>query len=333
MLSATFAGALFRACVDRQGNRGLPPVFAVLGLLFVFVFVGCSQRQSADNTTEELIADVDSVDAPDGMVLIRGGRTMIGSDDGFPMERPIFVAAVQPFFLDEHEVTVGQFREFVEATGYETQAERFGNSAVIDEDTKEWVLRDGAYWKMPLGPDADAAQDDHPVTHVSWNDATAYAEWAGKRLPTEVEWEHAARGATNDRSMYSPGLAIDSDGFPVANIWQGTFPFRNTGADGYFYTAPVGSFGRNSLGLMDMAGNVWEWTSSWYRPYNERGLTFKPDEFSAKVQRGGSFLCNDGWCHGFRVSARGQSTPESSHFHVGFRCAQDIPGIDYARTQ
>jgi sulfatase modifying factor 1 len=261
------------------------------------------------------------------MILVPGGRTTIGSSDGFPMERPMFEVDVPPFFMDVHEVTVKEFSAFVDATGYVTQAEKFGNSALIDEASMQWVLLDGANWRMPAGPNGEPASVDHPVTHISWNDATAYAAWAGKRLPTEIEWEHAARGASNSRSRYSPGLSIGPDGFPSGNLWQGIFPYQNTGQDGYFRTAAVGSFGVDSLGLADMAGNVWEWVDSWYRPYPERDQPFTPDEFSARVQRGGSFLCNDSWCHGFRVSARGQSTPESSHYHVGFRCVQDIPGL------
>ncbi len=264
---------------------------------------------------------------PPAMVLVEGGRTTIGSNEGFPTEEPSFEVDVAPFFMDAHEVTVAEFRSFVEASGHVTDAESFGNSAVIDETSKQWILLDGATWKMPFGPEGGSAKDGHPVTHVSWYDAIAYADWAEKRLPTEVEWEYAARGASNNRARYTPGLPIGSDGLPKANLWQGTFPFQNTGADGHFRTAAVGTFGVNSIGLADIAGNVWEWVNSWHRPYSERESPFQPDEFSSRVQRGGSFLCNESWCHGFRVSARGYSTPESSHFHVGFRCVKDIPGI------
>lgn len=274
--------------------------------------------------TAEPTWSIPDVAPPKGMVLVPGGRTMIGSNDGFANELPMFEVDVPPFFMDAHEVTVAEFDSFVTATGYVTEAEIFGNSAVIDEETKRWTLRDGANWRMPLGPDGSEAVRTHPVTHVSFNDATAFARWAGKRLPTEIEWEHAARGAINDRGRYPSGLQVGPDSYPNANLWQGTFPHQNTAEDGYRYTAAVGEFGSNVLGLMDMSGNVWEWTTSWYRPYADRHSPFEPDEHSARVQRGGSFLCNDSWCHGFRVSARGQSTPESSHYHVGFRCVRDI---------
>ena len=264
------------------------------------------------------------IEVPDGMVYVPGGKTQIGSDAGLPAERPVFEAQVQPFFMDKHPVTVAQFRAFVEATGYETEAERFGNAGILDYTAHGWRMIDGATWHHPLGPDQPPALDDHPVTQVSWNDAVAYAEWAGKRLPTEVEWEHAARGARNDRRPYAWGQALVSQGQHQANTWQGTFPAYNTGADGYLYTSPVGAFGSTPLGLTDMGGNVWEWCQDWFRPYAERGTPFMPGPTREKVQRGGSFLCNTSYCHGYRVSARSHSTPETSLFHVGFRCVQDI---------
>ena len=167
---------------------------------------------------------------------------------------------------------------------------------------------------------------DHPVVHVSWNDAVAYATWADKRLPTEVEWEHAARGARDNRRPYAWGDSLAEDGAYKANTWQGIFPVRNTVEDGYLYTSPVGAFGETPLGLTDMGGNVWEWTQNWFRPYADRNEPFSPTVQSEKAQRGGSFLCEPGWCHGYRVSARSHSTPETSLFHVGFRCVMDIPG-------
>jgi sulfatase modifying factor 1 len=161
------------------------------------------------------------------------------------------------------------------------------------------------------------------VTQVSWNDAAAYAAWAGKRLPSEVEWEHAARGGVNRRDRYSWGPELIEEGRHRANTWQGSTRTASL-QDGYLLTSPVGRFGRTSLGLADMGGNVWEWVSDWYRPYAERHLAFTPSADSHRVQRGGSFLCHASYCHGYRVSARGHSTPDSSHFHVGFRTARDI---------
>lgn len=271
-------------------------------------------------------AVVPAADAvPEGMVYVPGGTTQIGAEDGMPYERPVFTTRVAPFYMDASPVTVAAFRTFVEATGYVTEAERFGNAGVLDARTHQWQMIDGASWHHPLGPDEASAPDDHPVTQVSWNDAVAYAEWAGKRLPTEVEWEHAARGAQNARERYAWGTELVAEGSYRANTWQGRFPISNTVEDGYRYTSPVGTFGQTTLGLTDMGGNVWEWTQDWFRPYDQRDVPFMPDASSEKAQRGGSFLCNPSWCHGYRVSARSHSTPETALFHTGFRCVQDIP--------
>ena len=259
------------------------------------------------------------------MVHVSGGTTTIGSDDGLEHERPRFEATIAPFFLDCSPVTVAAFRAFVERTGYETEAERFGNAGVLVG--AQWRMVDGADWQPPLGPAAPTAPDDHPVTQVSWHDAVAFCEASGKRLPTEVEWEHAARAATNRPHRYAWGDSLkDADGYH-ANTWTGAFPVRNTAADGFARTSPVGHFGETPLGLTDMGGNVWEWTADWYRPYpldaEQRDAPFTPTATSERVQRGGSFLCHPSYCHGYRVSARSHSTPETSLFHVGFRCARD----------
>lgn len=266
----------------------------------------------------------EGIDVPDGMVYVPGGVTRIGSEDGLPHERPVFEAEVEHVFLDEHPVTVAQFRAFVEATGHVTDAERIGDAGVLDLNTGAWRLLPGASWHHPLGPDGPGAPDDHPVTQVSWHDAVAYAEWAGKRLPTEVEWEHAARGGRDARRPYAWGDSLVENGIHRANTWQGVFPSYNAGDDGHVLTSPVGAFGTTELGLTDMGGNVWEWTADWFRSYAERGRPFTPTPESEKTQRGGSFLCHDSYCHGYRVSARSHSTPETSLFHVGFRCARDI---------
>ena len=282
-----------------------------------------------------------AVEPPEGMVYVPGGSTRVGVDRAAlrtvaadrpegprPMwgraAMPPFTAEVDPFFLDVHPATVAQFRRFVEATDYTTQAERFGNGGVLDAEAGRWRLVDGATWRRPRGPDAPPAADDHPVTQVSWNDAQAYCEWAGKRLPTEVEWEHAARDARNDRSYCPWGEDCGRQSrIENANTWQGRYPTRNTAADGYRYTAPVGAFDTTALGLTGMAGNVWEWTSSWYRPYGRRDTPPTSKEKRERVQRGGSFLCHE--CGGYHVFARSHSTPETSLFHVGVRCAKDAP--------
>jgi sulfatase modifying factor 1 len=259
------------------------------------------------------------------MVLISGGTTRIGSDDGLPDEMPSFEVEVEPFYLDVNPVTVAEFTEFVEVTGYVTDAERFGDAAVYDPRTGGWLLVPGASWRNPKGPGAPAAPVDHPVTQVSWNDAAAYARWTGRRLPTEIEWEHAARGATDDRSDYAWGDSLVMSGRYQANTWQGTFPDRNDGADGHAGTSPVGEYGVTKLGLSDMGGNVWEWTDSWFVAYANRNQPYMPDAQSEKVQRGGSFLCHPSYCHGYRVSARSHSTPETALYHTGFRLALDAP--------
>ena len=281
------------------------------------------ESESVDEWTPTNV-DLETLSIPDGMVFVPGGRTDIGAEDGLTHELPVFEAKVEPFLLDTHPVTVGQFREFVLATGYQTQAEGFGNSGVLLEKMGQWTLLDGANWEFPEGPNGDPASDDHPVTQVSWNDAVAYSKWAGKRLPTEIEWEHAARGAINSRQQYAWGDSLETGESYFANTWNGHFPTSNTQADGFRLTAPVGLFAKSPLGLTDMGGNVWEWTADWYRPYSERNSNFRPTPQSERAQRGGSFLCHESYCHGYRVSARSHSTPETSLYHLGFRCAKDI---------
>lgn len=180
-----------------------------------------------------------------------------------------------------------------------------------------WAIVAGAVWHHPQGPAGPAAQHDHPVTQVSWHDAVAYARWAGKQLPTEVESEHAARGARDARQRYARGDSLA----------QGSRPRANTGhaADGHALTSPVGAFGTTALGLADMGGNVGQWTADWYRPYADRDAPYAPTAASERAQRGGSFLCHADVCHGYRVSARSHSTPETALFHLGFRLVRDLP--------
>lgn len=257
------------------------------------------------------------------MVTVPAGRATIGADTGLARERPVFVTQVSAFYLDRIPVTVAQFEKFVEKTGYVTDDERLGNGAVMSMVTGQWSLVDGATWRKPLGPKEAQAKPDHPVTQVSWNDANAYCLAQGKRLPTEVEWEYAARfGQPADSFFPFEGKLVDKKGYK-ANVWTGVFPVLNTAEDGYRYTAPVRAFPANKLGLYDMAGNVWEWVADWYRPYERRNAAYKPGPESKKVQRGGSFLCDPNFCYGFRVTAREGATPESAFIHVGFRCAAD----------
>lgn len=261
--------------------------------------------------------------AADDMVPFAGGETQIGSPRGLADEKPVMLRNVAPFKLDRSPVTVERFRAFVKQTGFKTQAEEFGSGAVMQMNTGYWFLQDGATWEKPFGPKGPLADSDHPVTQVSWNDAAAYCAHYGKRLPTEVEWEHAARAGTGDDVAYAFGDRIVEEGTYLANVWTGIFPVINNEDDGFRFTSPVGHFGVTPAGLTDMAGNVWEWVADWKRPYSDYDADIDITPSTEKVQRGGSFLCDANVCHGFRVSARGSSTPDSSLMHVGFRCAAD----------
>lgn len=263
---------------------------------------------------------------PVGMIYVPAGTSQIGSTYTFAQETPVKRHEIKGFYMDKHPVTVAQFGKFVKATKHQTDAEVYGNSGVLDYKTGQWGMKDGAYWEYPQGKDMPKAQNDHPVTQVSWNDAIAYCKWAGKRLPTEFEWEHAARnGGLIETEIYPWGSnSLKINGKYKANVWQGVFPYYNNGKDGYLYTSPVGSFGDSDLGLQDMSGNVWEWCSNWKIPYSQSTSEYVPNMHSEKVQRGGSYLCDPKSCHGFRVSGRSGSTPDTSLMHVGFRCVKDI---------
>ncbi len=260
---------------------------------------------------------------PEGMAYIEGGMATIGSDDGPPNERPEFRFRIHSFYMDVHPVTVAEFRVFVEKTGYKTYAEKFGNSEVYNFDEMRWELVDSANWQFPLGPGQPEASDDTPVTHVSWYDAKAYASWAGKRLPTEFEWEYASRRGNPTDQRYTWGNElVDKAGYH-ANVWEGTFPGKNLGLDGFILTSPVGYFGKNKSGLTDMGGNVWEWCRDTYAAYQHSPAVIPVNEEN-KVLRGGSFMCDSSFCHGYLVTHRNFTTAESSFFHTGFRCVKDV---------
>lgn len=263
---------------------------------------------------------------PKDMVYVPGGYTLVGTEEGMDQEKPTFWVLVKPFLMDQHEVTVGQFRIFVNATRYQTQAEKVGDAGVFSDSTKEWALIKGTNWQFPYGPEAGAATDDMPVTQVSWNDAQVYVKWAGKRLPREIEWEHAARNGTNCRTNYPWGNDLVVNGKHLANTWNGTFPDYDQASDGFHRAAPVGTFGVSPLGLADMSGNVWEWCEDPKMAYSDlihqQPLTITPQ--TERVLRGGSYLCEPGWCHGYRVSGRSGSTAETSLMHTGFRCVTDL---------
>ena len=253
-------------------------------------------------------------------LLIPGGEFLMGSNQGMAHERPQHKKHVSTFKLDISPVTVGAFSSWLARHDYTTEADRFGNSMVFDMDTGRWIMVDGANWQFPLGPEQPKAVSNHPVTQVSWNDANQYCESQGGRLPSEAEFEYAAKGAGQyGTPVYAFGDSVGKDGDFLINIYTGEFPFRNDGADGYLYTAPVGETGVTPLGLTDMAGNVWEWTNDWYGPYLKQPVLKKE-----KALRGGSFLCDGDVCHGYRTTGRTHSTPDSSLMHTGFRCAYSV---------
>jgi sulfatase modifying factor 1 len=314
--------------------------------------------------------------APQGMVWIPGGTAVLGDDDGKPDERPAHSATIDGFWMDRSEVTNAAFMQFADATGYLTIAERTpkredfkGQVAdvnaipaenlvagsicfnpnfdrrTLSKDQPLWPLQvwryvKGANWRHPDGPASSITERmQHPVVHVAWEDAVAYCKWAHKRLPTEAEWEYAARGGQK-AAIYPCGNELVHDGKWLANIWQGEFPESHDVKDGFRTTAPVGSFPPNGYGLVDMAGNVWEWCNDYYRHdyYRFAPLANPPgpsDSFDPlepdlpkRVQRGGSFMCSDNYCRGYRITARMKQAPDSGTFHAGFRCVRSPQETD-----
>jgi len=296
------------------------------------------------------------------MVLIPGGTFAMGSDDFYPEERPVHPVRVSPFLLDRAPVTVAQFSRFVEETGYVTVAERrpdprdypevdpqflvpgalvFTGSrgpVPLQDPSQWWTWVPGASWRSPEGPGSRVSdRDDHPVTQVSLEDATAYANWAGRRLPTEAEHERAARGGT-DTTIYAWGDERCPDGQHLANTWQGPFPYWNTVEDGWPTTSPVGTFAANPYGAVDLIGNVWEWTSDRWTSHHPQAATSPccvpsdPQNLhtgqarprDAFVVKGGSHLCAPEYCLRYRPAARQPQDRDSATTHIGFRCARDI---------
>lgn len=276
-------------------------------------------------------------------LTVPGGSALVGTArPGLPMdgESPPRRKKLRPFLMDATTVTNARFARFVADTGYVTEAERFGNSFVFFSflppdapptrgvvGSEWWRMVDGASWRMPHGPDRpDAYHDDHPVVQVSWNDAVAFAQWAGGRLPTEAEWEHAARGGLGDVRFPWGDEEPDDTGFLPCNIWQGSFPHRNSAADGYLATAPARSFAPNGYGLYNMVGNVWEWTAE---PFRVKSLKRSSQaahrgKEGFKLQKGGSFLCHISYCYRYRIAARHGNAPDSATPHQGFRLVYDM---------
>jgi sulfatase modifying factor 1 len=278
------------------------------------------------------------------MVRLEGGTFLMGTQDpdGFPAdgEGPVREIELSPFRIDPGVLSNRRFATFVEDTGHVTDAERYGWSFVFSgllpddfEPTRGavqapwWRQVLGACWRAPEGP--HSCIDDrleHPVVHVSWRDAQAYCRWAGARLPTEAEWEFAARGGLVQK-RFPWGDELEPAGEHRMNVWQGTFPAHNTRADGYLGTCPVDEYVPNGFGLHNMAGNVWEWCADWfdsgYARRSPRVNPAGPSTGQAKVMRGGSYLCHHSYCNRYRVGARSSNTPDSSTANMGFRCAGD----------
>ena len=355
----------------------------LIGFYCLFLFSSCNQGAKTDSienksagnssvykTLDQIAFNGDTSNT--GMVSIQGGEFMMGADndqadkDEYPKHKVI----LDPFWIDQHEVTNDQFAKFIESTGYVTTAERkpdweelkkqlppgtpkpdesllVAASLVFTPPKQEVDLNDysqwwswvpGVSWKHPEGPGSTIdGKGNYPVIHVSWDDAMAYCKWAGKRLPTEAEWEFASRGGLNNK-IYPWGDEHINKGKAKANTWEGSFPYKNTAYDTFTGLAPVKSFAPNGYGLYDMAGNVWEWCQDKYRNdyyqsinspngvKNPQGPadSFDPDEpFTPKrVSRGGSFMCNESYCSGYRVARRMKSSPDSGMSNLGFRCAK-----------
>jgi formylglycine-generating enzyme required for sulfatase activity len=279
------------------------------------------------------------------MAELPAGSFEMGTDDdvGFSQdgEGPRRTVDLDAYYIDRHQVTNAEFYEFVRETGYTTDAERFGWSFVFQDfvgpEGREhvidgaaggswWLGVSGANWFHPEGPGSSIEDRlKHPVVHVSWRDAVEYAAWKGKRLPTEAEWERAARGGLVGK-RFPWGDELRPDGEHRCNIWQGRFPEENTAEDGYRGTAPVDAFRQNEFGMYNVAGNVWEWCGDWFTADHPEGPLENPtgpDEGEERVIRGGSYLCHDSYCNRYRVAARTSTDPTSTTGNCGFRCALD----------
>ena len=299
------------------------------------------------------------------MVLIPGGTFRMGSDAHYPEEAPAHRVSVDDFWIDPRPVSNAEFRRFIEATGYRTFCEIAPDPAqypgalpemlraasvvfvpppgrvALNDHYQWWQFVPGADWRHPQGPGSNIdGKDEHPVVHVAWPDVEAYARWAGKEIPTEAEWEFAARGGRDD-CEYAWGDELAPDGVHLANTWQGEFPWQNLADDGHVGTSPIGTYPANGYGLFDMIGNVWEWTADWYRPRhpadvvkaccipeNPRGGreqdSYDPAQSQIRIPRrvmkGGSHLCAPNYCRRYRPAARMAQPVDTSTSHLGFRC-------------
>jgi sulfatase modifying factor 1 len=277
------------------------------------------------------------------MVLLDDESFLMGSEDPISYagdgEGPVRRIKLAPFWIDVHAVTNAEFARFIEDSGHVTEAETFGWSFVFGgllpddfADTRAaahaqwWRQVYEADWRRPEGPQSSVDErPDHPVLHVSWNDAIAYCNWAGKRLPTEAEWEYAARGGL-EQAVFPWGDELEPGGEHLMNVWQGTFPSENANTDGHYGTAPVGAYPPNGHGLYNTTGNVWEWCADWFHPeFHTRDKQTNPQgpgRGDNKATRGGSYLCHASYCRRYRVAARNGMTPDSSTGNTGFRCTR-----------
>lgn len=364
---------LNKSLYSRMKNAG------IFLLILSFIIISCNSKtpkeaQEGEFYKSEISVEFNGDTSHVGMVYIPSGTYMMGADNyqADKDEYPKHKVTVAAFYMDEHEVTNVQFQKFVEATGYITTAERkpeweelkkqlppgtpkpdenqlVASSLVftppnhpvdLNDYSQWWSWVSGADWKHPEGPNSNIKEkENYPVIHISWDDAMAYCKWVGKRLPTEAEWEFAARGGLKDK-IYPWGDEGISDGKPKANSWDGGFPNANSERDGFKDLAPVKSFAPNGYKLYDMAGNVWEWCADWYRNDYYESVTkpegiknpmgpkdsFDPEEPYAqkKVARGGSYMCNDSYCSGYRVARRMKSSTDSGLSNVGFRCVRNF---------
>ncbi|RAV17120.1 formylglycine-generating enzyme family protein [Mycolicibacterium sp. GF69] len=289
------------------------------------------------------------------LVELPGGTFRMGSTQFYPEEAPAHTVHLDAFAIDRHPVTNAQYAEFVAATGYRTVAEQPLDPGLYPQASPDdlspgglvfrptsgpvdlrdwrqwWQWMPGADWRHPFGPGSRIEDRlEHPVVQIAYTDAAAYARWARRRLPTEAEWEYAARGGTT--TMYPWGEDVAPGGRLMANTWQGDFPYRNTGAQGWVGTSPIGAFPPNGFGLLDMIGNVWEWTTTRFSAHHRFGATAKScctpsgpaDPTVNQVLKGGSHLCAPEYCHRYRPAARSPQSQDSATTHIGFRCAADL---------
>ena len=356
----------------RKHNENMKPIPGTFALLAVVLTANAADLSPGPFSPTISNSSTSPGSVPEGMVWIPGGEFSMGSEgksDGKSCCSPATVADALPihrvyvdgFWMDATDVTNAQFERFVQATGYVTIAERAptkeefptappenliagavvftptSGPVSLDDHYQWWSYVKGANWRHPEGPQSDIkGKENYPVVQIAYPDAVAYAKWAGKRLPTEAEWEFAARGGLSGK-LYAWGDEFKPGGKFMANTYQGVFPVKDTGEDGFAGTSPVGAFPANGYGLYDMAGNVWQWCSDWYRPdyfkqLAERGnvarnpqgpeMPFDPDEPTEKkrVQKGGSFLCTDQYCTRYMVGTRGKGEVNTGTNHIGFRC-------------